>query len=44
MKPKQFKKYIKDKYKLDISNYLYLEIKKGLPEKTYTKHSSTKKN
>jgi hypothetical protein len=36
MKPRHFKKYIKDKYKLDITGYLYVELRKGLPEKTYT--------
>jgi predicted nucleic acid-binding protein len=39
MKPRHFKEYIKDKYKLDITGYLYVELRKGLPEKSYTNHA-----
>lgn len=39
MKPREFRKYIKDKYKLDITGYLYVELRKGLPEKSYTNHA-----
>jgi len=39
MKPREFRKYIKDKYKLDITSYLYVELRKGLPEKSYTNHA-----
>jgi hypothetical protein len=40
MKPRHFKKYIKDKYNLDVTGYLYRELTKGLPEKSYTNPSA----
>lgn len=36
MKPREFRKYIKGKYNIEITGYLYTELKRGLPEKTYT--------
>ena len=40
MKPRHFKKYIKDKYNLNVTGYLYRELTKGLPEKSYTNPSA----
>jgi hypothetical protein len=37
MKPKEFKKYIKDKYDISITGYLYVEIRKAFPSITYYK-------
>jgi hypothetical protein len=37
MKPRHFKKYIKDKYKLNMTGYLYVQLRKELPSITYTK-------
>jgi len=37
MKPRHFKKYIKDKYNLNLTGYLYVEIRKSFPSITYTK-------